>query len=519
MTGALLSLPPSSSLVGCVVPSNFGLTPKEASAAGGDLFCVRGDSAQDAVEAAYRMQRSAHWDSVAHARPDGSALGRQYHRRIEEIYAHVVAPGQRVVELGCGTGDLLAKVKPATGLGVDFATGMLKLARARHPQLEFLAADVHDLHAVSDKFDVVIASDLVNDLWDVQMVLLEARRLCGTSGRLVLNFYSHLWEPVLDGAARLGLSSPKLEQNWFTLEDVSGLLALSGFEVVSHWQEVLLPLPIPLAERFANQYLVKLWPFRNLGLANFMVARPRGIRSRTPTVSVVIPARNEAGNIPHIFRRVPHLGPGTELVFVEGHSQDGTYEAIKDGIARNPERSCKLFRQTGVGKGDAVRLGFRESAGDVLVILDADLTVRPEDLPRFIEALESGVGEFVNGVRLVYPMQDRAMRLFNLLGNKFFSLAFSWLLGQPIKDTLCGTKVLWKRDYEKIAANRSYFGDFDPFGDFDLLFGAAKLGLKIIDMPVRYQNRTYGTTNIQRWRHGWLLLRMVIFAARRMKFV
>ena len=155
----------------------------------------------------------------------------------------------------------------------------------------------------------------------------------------------------------------------------------------------------------------------------------------------------------------------------------------------------------------------------MLIILDADLTVPPEDLPRFIHTLASGKGEFVNGVRLVYPTDEKAMRFFNIMGNKFFSLMFSWLLGQPIKDTLCGTKVLWKRDYELIAANRAYFGDFDPFGDFDLLFGAAKLNLKIVEMPIRYRLRTYGTSNISRWSHGLALFKMVFFAARRIKFI
>jgi glycosyltransferase involved in cell wall biosynthesis len=238
-----------------------------------------------------------------------------------------------------------------------------------------------------------------------------------------------------------------------------------------------------------------------------------------PLVSVIVPARNEAGNIEAIFERTPEMGSGTELVFVEGHSRDDTYATIEREIARHPERKSQLLRQTGRGKGDAVRLGFAHARGDVLMILDADLTVAPEDLPRFLDALRSGNGELINGVRLVYPMQKQAMRFFNFLANKFFSLAFSWLLGQSVKDTLCGTKVLSSADYQRIAAQRAYFGDFDPFGDFDLLFGAAKLNLKIVDLPIRYRERTYGTTNIQRWRHGLLLLRMVLFAARRIKFV
>jgi len=213
------------------------------------------------------------------------------------------------------------------------------------------------------------------------------------------------------------------------------------------------------------------------------------------------------------------MGRGTEIVFVEGHSRDGTWEAIERERSKRAGRLTAAFRQTGTGKGDAVRLGFERATGEVLMILDADLTVPPEDLPRFYEALRSGRGEFVHGVRFVYPMEDRAMRPVNLLGNKFFSLAFSWLLGQSVRDTLCGTKVLWKHDWDRIAASRSLFGELDPFGDFDLLFGAARCGLKIVEIPVRYRERTYGTTNIRRWNHGALLFRMLLVAASRLKFV
>jgi glycosyltransferase involved in cell wall biosynthesis len=267
-----------------------------------------------------------------------------------------------------------------------------------------------------------------------------------------------------------------------------------------------------------NRFAVKLRPFRWAALTNMIVARPKAREREHCSVSVVVPARNEAGNIERLITRIPEMGTGTEIVFVEGHSSDQTFEAIEAAVAAHPERRCKVFKQAGKGKGDAVRLGFAEAAGDVLMILDADVTVVPEDLPRFYEAIRSGKSEFANGVRLVYPMEGQAMRFANLLGNKWFSMAFTWLFGQPVKDTLCGTKVLTKEDYQKIAENRAYFGDFDPFGDFDLLFGAARLNLKITDVPVRYRQRTYGTTNIQRWRHGWLLLKMVMFGARVLKF-
>lgn len=478
----------------------------------------------DPAEEAYRRERTAHWDEVARASDRWRGLGGAYHRRLERVYRFLIPPGQRVLELGCGRGGLLAAVQPSLGVGVDFSGEMVRRAAERHPHLRFVQADAHGAAGLADlgeTFDFIILSDLINDAWDVQRLLGQIAPLTHRRTRVVLNVYSRLWELPLALAQSLGLARPVLYQNWLTVPDVRNLLRLAGFQTVRTWQEVLLPLPIPLLAPFCNRFLVRLWPFRYLALCNFLVARPvpADAADNEPVVSVIVPARNEEGNIPNILARTPEMGAGTEIVFVEGHSQDGTWAAIQREMAAHPGRRLKAFQQTGKGKGDAVRLGFAQASGGVLMILDADLTVPPEDLPRFYEAIRSGQGEFVNGVRLVYPMEKQAMRFANLLGNKFFSLAFSWLLGQPIKDTLCGTKVLRKPDYETLVANRSYFGDFDPFGDFDLLFGGAKMSLEIVEVPVRYRERTYGETNIQRWRHGWLLLKMCAFAAGRIKFI
>lgn len=487
----------------------------------GDSFGPLSTSCVDTVHVKFQKARLLYWNDIAGTLETRTSWGDYYHRRVTQVYQSLVVPGQSVLELGCARGDLLAALKPATGVGVDFSKEMIRAARMRHPHLRFVYADAHELN-LSEKFDVIILNDLVNDLWDVQTLFKNISQLTTPRSRIIINSYSRLWEPVLKLAEWLNLTNRKLCQNWLTVEDIAGLLSLADCEVIKQSQEILLPLSISLLAALSNRFLVKLWPFRYFALTNFIVARPRprpDQYSKRPTVSVIVPARNEAGNIPDIFARTPDMGEGTELVFVEGHSRDNTYSAIEKAVAAHPERCCQLLRQTGVGKGDAVRLGFAHAKGKILMILDADLTVPPEDLPRFYEALRSGKGEFINGVRLVYPMEKQAMRFLNLLGNKFFSLAFSWLLGQPIKDTLCGTKVLRKEDYEAIAANRAYFGDFDPFGDFDLIFGAVRLNLKITDLPIRYRERTYGTTNIDRWKHGWLLLKMVAFAAKRLKFV
>ena len=480
---------------------------------------MKSSSFFDGAAKAYQQARVTHWNEIARKRASWQGMGGWYHRRLEEIYRFHVSPDQSILELGCGEGDLLASLKPIRGVGIDFSEEMLCRAKERHPELEFIHADAHDLPDLGGQFDVIILSDLVNDLWDVQRVFEQIQPLCTDHTRLILNIYSRLWQIPLGIARRLNLAVPTLFQNWLTREDIRTLLRLSNLETVRMTQEILWPLPFG---GFMNRFLVRLWPFEELALSNFViarVARRAPERAGGPTVSIIVPARNESGNIKAIFERIPQMGRETELIFVEGHSKDDTYAAIEREIAAHPATPSLLLRQTGIGKADAVRLGFSKARGDVLMILDADLTVPPEDLPRFYNALVSGKGEFINGVRLIYPMEKEAMRSLNFLGNKFFSLAFSWLLGQPIKDTLCGTKVLWKRDYELIAANRSYFGDFDPFGDYDLIFGAAKLNRKIVDLPIRYRERTYGSTNISRWKHGLLLLRMVAFAARRIKFV
>ncbi|MDQ6675552.1 MAG: bifunctional class I SAM-dependent methyltransferase/glycosyltransferase family 2 protein [Chloroflexota bacterium] len=468
----------------------------------------------------YRSARMANWDSVARGSVKWSAPRKAYQTRLAEVYRNLIPSGQRVLESGMSKGDLLSALHPRFGVGIDLSSEMTRGAALRHQHLHVVQGDAEAAPFVGE-FDAIVLSDLVGDLWDVQKAFEEARALLTHNGRLVLNFYNRVWEPPLAAAQRLGAATRVMPQNWLTYEDVSNLLVLADFEVTRHWVEVLLPLSLPFVGALANRYLVHFWPFREAALTHFVVARPASgsLAPHQPLVSVVVPARNEAGNITEIFRRVPELGAGTELIFVEGNSRDDTYATIERAIDAHPERRARLLKQTGRGKGDAVRLGFEHAGGEVLMILDADLTVAPEDLPRFYDALVSGKADFVNGVRLVYPMQKQAMRFLNLLGNKFFSLAFSWLLGQSVKDTLCGTKVLWREDYARIAAQRAYFGDFDPFGDFDLLFGAARLNLKIVDMPIRYRERTYGTTNISRWKHGLLLLRMVLFAARRIKFV
>ncbi len=468
----------------------------------------------------FHKERRAHWDGVALESQGYQRWSGYYHRWLEKVFRFIVPPAQRILEIGCADGNLLASLTPSFGVGVDFSFRMIENARRHHPQHQFIQADGSQL-PLRGSFDFILLSDLLNDVWDVQDLLQEVHRLSHARTRIIINCYNRVWEPALSLADKLNLARPNLYQNWLTVEDVENLLNLADFELIKRWEEFLWPVQTPIVAGLVNRVLARLWPFNHLALTHLMVARPTSVpvRKDKPTVSVIIPARNEAGNIPEIFRRFPDLRYPTELIFVEGHSKDDTYQAIQRAIESQPDMACKIIQQKGEGKGDAVREGFALASGDLLIILDADMTVPPEELPRFLEVLISGKAEFANGVRLVYPMQDEAMRFINLVGNKLFSLTFSWLLGQRLKDTLCGTKALWKEDYDLIAKERNYFGRIDPFGDFDLLLGAAKQNLKIVDVPIRYHSRTYGSTNISRWSHGWLLLRMMVSAARRIKFV
>ena len=366
--------------------------------------------------------------------------------------------------------------------------------------------------------DTVILLGALNNTDDVHTALSGVADAWSPETRLINVSYFRLWRPFV----RLLRGTRQRQEVWIPTDEIENLLEQAGFEVIERRSGVVFPLPIPVLARFINRWLTPLPFFRWLGIYSVIVARPRRPRSAsTPSVSVIVAARNEAGNIDALVQRLPQLAEQQELIFVEGGSSDDTWGAIQKVKAQQSRPSLQIsaHRQTGKGKGDAVRLGFEKATGDILIILDADLSVPPEELPRFIDLMKSGLCEFANGSRLVYPMEQQAMQFLNLLGNRLFGLAFTFLLGQPVRDTLCGTKALWADDYRRIAAGRSHFGEFDPFGDFDLLFGAARLHLKIRDVPVHYKERVYGSTNISRFRHGILLLRMTMVAARRLKFV
>ena len=461
-------------------------------------------------------------DKLASVRQQWRERSAYFHDEDSRYLKFLVPAGARVLELGCATGATLAALCPAYGVGVDFSAAMVAVARAQHPQHTFIEADIEDsawIATLDAPFDYIIIADTIGSLDDCQATFSKLHAVCGPHTRVIVAYYAYFWEPLLRLAEMCGRKMPSEPQNALSTEDIAGLLNLAGFQVLRREWRQLSPRRLAGLGPLVNRYLATLPGLRRLCLRNYVVARSlRQIRTRPHTASVIVPCRNEQGNIAPTIARMPRFCPDIEIIFVEGHSVDNTFdeaERVRDLHAG--QWDIKVMRQDGHGKADAVFKGFDAARGEVLMILDADLTVAPEELGKFFDAIASGAAEYVQGSRLVYPLEQDAMRFLNLLANWCFSIIFSWLLNQRITDTLCGTKVLRCEDYITLKANRHYFGDFDPFGDFDLIFGAAKLNLKTLEIPIRYAARRYGETQISRFRHGVMLLRMVLFAYRRLK--
>ena len=464
-----------------------------------------------------------HFEEIA----DGYAQYRKrfsyYEKDIISYFNFFISESDSILEIGCGTGETIRNLKGAYRAGVDFSPKMIEIAKSNNSDVDFYLMDVENI-AIDKKFDVIIFNNIIGYLDNIQDVFYAIKLSCHEHTRIFISYYNHYWEPILKLGEWIGYKAKSPQQNWLDANDISNLLYLSGFETYRKNKRLLLPIYIPFFSWLFNKYIAKLPLFKSACINQFLFARPifnyseEQIKEKY-SVSICIPARNESGNIEDAILRMPKFGSHQEIIFVEGNSSDDTWQKIQEIQKKyKTTHDIKIAQQDGKGKGDAVRKGYSIATQDILMILDADLTMPPEELPKFYDAIATGKGEFINGSRLVYPMDKEAMRFLNTLGNKFFSYIFTWLLEQQIKDTLCGTKVIFREDYLKLTKNRQFFGDFDPFGDFDLLFGAYKLNLKIIDLPIRYKERTYGSTNISRFTNGWMLLKMCWFAARKIKF-
>jgi SAM-dependent methyltransferase len=445
-----------------------------------------------------RKARREHQESTAENRQKWVCANRYYYDRMKRVLRFIVEPQKRVLDLRCGTGDLLASLESSYGVGVEISNAMVEVARRLHPELRFLRSDPEALE-LKETFDYILFNHIF-DTVDVLQAFERIRRHCSPETQVVVINYNHLWQPLLNWASKIGLRAKFVEPNWVSEDDIRGFLKLSGFRLVRKHRLFLIPKLVPLLSGLLNDFLARLPGLRKLCLMQVMVAKPMAEPKREEdlTVSVVIPCRNEVQNVCHAVQRVPMMGRHTEILFCDDKSTDGTAEEVRRLQQAYPDKDIRLVEGLGICKAENVWCGFRAARGDVLMILDADLTVMPEELPMFLRALAKSRGEFVNGSRLVYPMPQLAMKFANMMGNKFFGLVFSFLLDQRIKDTLCGTKVLWRKDWLRMERSLGSWGIKDVWGDYELLFGASKLHLEIVEVPVHYQERLYGVTKMTR---------------------
>jgi SAM-dependent methyltransferase len=471
-----------------------------------------------------REHTRSHLAKIASHREDWIHRNSYYYALLDRLFRFLIEPERKILSVRCGTGNLLATVMPAAAKGIDICAEIVEIAKQRNPSFDFAVAfpdkdEFHQVFEQDEKFDYILFND-IGDTVDVLQALQNLRPLCWRHTRLLVTTYNHLWEPLVTFAEWIGMKVPRIEQNWLSSADIRNLLKLAGFEALETHRIVLLPKYVPLLSNFLNRFCARLPGLNRLCMTQVLVARmlPPPIPREQLSVSIIIPCKNEKGNVEDAVRRMPRLAGETEIIFCDDRSTDGTPEEVMRVHAHYPDQHIRLEHGPGVCKSKNVWTGFDAAKGDILMILDADLTTMPEELVYFMNIIASGQAEFVNGSRLVYPVPKGAMNGANMLGNKFFSVAFTYLLGQKVKDTLCGTKVLWRSDWERIKPMVGSWGTEDRWGDYELLFGAAKLNLKILDLPVHYQERVYGTTKMTKvFRNGLVMLKMCWYGFLKLK--
>ena len=456
-------------------------------------------------------------DSVAATREKWVRKNPYYYKQFIKSLQYIIPEGSSVLNIGCSTGFMLNELKPSRGVGIDGSAEQIKLAKQEWPDLEFFDQDP-EAADVEGEFDFILLCG-VEDMVDLKSVLDSVRNNCRRDTRLIVCYYNYMWQPLVTLAEKCRLRLPQQVHNWFSGSDINNIMEHADYDPIQIKHLVIWPFNFPLVSYLLNRFCARLPVLRHLTMMRIAVARPEPAPMEDASVSIIIPCRNEEGNIQDAVERIPQFGGHTEIIFCDDKSTDATADKVREMQQKYPDKDIKLVNGPGICKADNVWTGFDAATCDILMILDADLTVIPEELPYFYEAIVKGRGEFINGSRLVYPMHDEAMRICNILGNKFFSLLFTYILDTPIKDTLCGTKVVRRSDFARIKAIRGCWGVKDRWGDYELIFGAARNHLKIIDLPVHYMERTYGETKMtNRFKNGWIMLRFSIASMLGIKF-
>ena len=442
-----------------------------------------------------------HFDLLAKDYDGWKKKNTYYYNGIKSFLKKSVRPGAKVLEIGTATGEILAAAEPSLGVGIDISPEMIKVAKQKYPQHNFFAAAIEEF-SYAEKFDYIIMADLIDHVYDIIGLLENAHRFCHAQTKIIITAINPWWEPLLSFMEKIGAKMPEGPHNFLEHRNLSKFIETIDFAINQTGYLLLFPKYLPLFSWFANSVGVRIWGINKFSFVHYMILRPLP-KNETDLgfgCSVVIPCYNEEGNIEEAVRRTPKMGKYTEIIVVNDGSTDKTADKVRV-LQAEFSNLCLIDYSPNRGKGYAVKEGFNAATQEVMMILDADMSVMPEELPYFFNILNKGLCDFVNGTRLVYPMQDQAMKFLNLLGNKGFSLIMTFIAGQHLTDTLCGTKAMYKKDYRYIKLG------VDKWGDFDLLFGAAKLGHKIMEIPVHYTRRRSGESKMHAFRHGLHLLK------------
>lgn len=433
-----------------------------------------------------------------------------YYRNLSRIISNAIASNASVCHVGCDSPYLLKSLPQAKGTGICMTEKQKVFCETTDPDHRYTT--MAQLQTLREKFDYIVITSL-GYFFDVQEVFHQIQILCHFRTRIIIINCNLLWEPLFYLGEKLRLRMPQSarRQNMVPTHHVINLLSLSRFQLVKWSSHILVPYFIPLVSWFFNRILASSFPFRYLSSTDIIIARPQITPPEPVTCSVIVPCKNEKGNIESLVRRIPALADETEIVLVDDRSSDGTGEEMRRCQKTWPDKKITVIEGPGISKGEAVRMGIEGAAGRLIAIFDADLAVLPEELPKCILPLLEGTADFVNTVRFVYPQQDGAMRWLNIAGNRGFSLLFTFLIRQRVSDTLCGTKVFWKEDYRNISGLKDYWLWRDRWGDFEQLLGASKLGLKIVEVPIHYAERTYGETKMKnRFQNGLHMLKLCL---------
>lgn len=432
---------------------------------------------------------------------------RYYYTQIQRLLKFLIPPGKSILYFGCYREDVIYSLDASSSVVINEEVDE---RISKNKSVEFVHCKYH-LYNPQQEYDYIILDTVIGKTENINLLLRNISSACSSHTRIIIHQENYLWRPLLNFAASFGLKKQEKTQNWLSIKDVETYLETAGFESTRVYKKNIFPLKAGFLGPILNHFFSTIPVLDFLKLDQFIVGRfnkPFTQLKSSSSLSICLTVKDEEHNIEPIVSSLPVLCENQEILFVEGNSTDNTAKEIERMKMLFPHKNIRLIKQPGKGQGDAIHTGFKEAKGEIIILYEGDGTSEPYDIQYFYEAIEAGRFEFIEGSRFVYPLSHKCMPLANKIGNVVFAKWFSFFLNQRTTDVLSGIKAIRKKDYEKIYNTWGFLGIPDPFGDFELLFGSARYGLKIGEIPIRYKPRVFGESKTSVFKHGWYLLKM-----------